>query len=511
MMCAVTMITSGVTGSVGAVELVTKGVTSNDTEVNELNECIKQLGDRLNFFSKLAKSNLKRNIFGAELCKSIQNRIELIDRLNKIKVSSVKGIDDLKAKLKDQEQFIDSVYKAVARGYVNEQLVNTLNKDYNENLLKAFNSWYYSGVVLYSEDNINTNMKEKRDKLRLFKITMLDIKEKIKKEKEKLDNRNLQDRNRLIQLEDLKKNVKKFENRLETENFEDSSKLVECEVDINKIASECGLLHDIKKNYDKVYDEYKETFKRFCEITNKFSVWRDYNKIDKNDETIRPERVAVLNLGLQLQNNFDVGLARVFLQSANRVIEKMDAFKKNYKKTKVDAVKKLPDEVQAKVDEFKKLFNKLSNWKKVISKSLFRGNSKIGISFKEPGELKYSQPRGIFFNNPEKSSCARALVSKVNPAKKADKINQQVIRMYQQTIENPTSENIKRLIKLGDEAIKEMNLVLNLKPFLDIIEESENLEDSESEDLQFANLDLDSDGFYELLSVDPDSYDGDIE
>lgn len=532
--CVATMTTAGMTNSVGAVELVNSGVAFNsdyEQQVKEFNMCVREAEINWNSCLRLIKPKLCYNNLGQELCKLIQTRIDLINKLDKIKIRSVSGIGVLKTVMQNQKSLINDVFRAIGTNSINEKFVNDFRRDYDENLLKEFNSWYYSGVVLHEEDNVNQYTREKQ---KLFGNTIVNLKKNIEDTRKKLNNNNLQDHNRLFQLEQLKTDVEEIENRLETKNFEDGRELAKFEVDINKIASESGLLYDIEEDYNqdynRVYNKYKATFEKFCNITSEFSKWRDSKKIDKKDEIIRTERVAALQLGCQLQNNFDVGTAKVFLQFANRVIEKMDTFKKNYKEPKIKKVdpkvevkNKMPDVVEKKFVEFVESFNKFKKWRESILTKLFTENSKIGISFEKYDNLKYNQPRSLFFNKPKKKDSAKVLIPKADSAQTVNVMIEKVIKMYKRTERYPTSENIEKLIKLGDATIKRMNLVMDLNmPFLGIDEEPADLEyelaqdlDDElsenSEDLQFANLDLDSDGFYELLSVDPDSYDGDME
>lgn len=358
--CAVTMVTSGMTSSVGAVEWVTDGVVTKNIDegkrkVNELNECIVEFKHIIHSFIEHCDKDVSGSIRFQRLLpvhNFLKTKKELFEKLDKIKIKSVNGIDDLICELNRHKELAKRILESYVKDVSIGNFIDICNT-YDENLLKTFNSWYYSGVVLHSKDNItNTEMRkliEERDKkLVVNKAAMKKLKTEIKENERGLDNRKLQDHNRLLQLHDVKEDIKKVKNKLYS-YFEANNKLTEYEEIITKRASECGLLYDVK-TIREVYDRFNTRYAEFSRLDSDFCKWLDSEKIvNRKEDPTRFERINISHLGWQLKyHHFDVEKAEEFFKLLREIRKKMFDFQHNYRESKANDARKLAGRSETK-------------------------------------------------------------------------------------------------------------------------------------------------------------------
>ncbi len=135
-----------------------------------------------------------------------------------------------------------------------------------------------------------------------------------------------------------------------------------------------------------------------------------------------------------------------------------------------------------KCNNFIKKFNLFNQWKNVVMSIPVSQNGKIGISFEDPAELKFNQPRGIFFNNSKSKDLVQVKIPRKDPTQM---INRQVVQRFSEIKNNLNSKNVEKFGKLVDKAIDKMSwFVQNFNKGLSTVDEAEELEESQSLDLE---------------------------
>ena len=133
-----------------------------------------------------------------------------------------------------------------------------------------------------------------------------------------------------------------------------------------------------------------------------------------------------------------------------------------------------------KCNKFIQKFNLFNQWKNAVTSMPVSQKGKIGISFETPEDLKFNQPRGIFFNNSQSKDLVQVKIPKKDPTQM---INRQVVQHFSEIQNNLNSKNVEKFGKLVDKAIDKMSwFVQNFNKGLSTVDEAEELEESQSFD-----------------------------